>query len=49
MKSKNSISNNRQNEHAFKGLFMALCDLNEFCHNDDWNELTYQVLIKEYR
>lgn len=48
IKSKDSTSNNERNEYAFKGLFMALYDLDIFCRSRDWDELTYQVLIKEY-
>lgn len=48
IKSENSISNNERNEYAFMGLFMALFDLNEFCHSRDWADSTYRILIKEY-
>lgn len=48
IKHKNSISNNEQNVYAFKGLFMALCDLYEFCYSRDWDDLVHQMLIKEY-
>lgn len=48
IKSKNSVSNNKQNEYAFKGLFMALCDLHEFCDSHIWDDSIYQILMKEY-
>ncbi len=48
IKSENSISNNERNVYAFKGLFMALSDLDEFCCSCDWDDSTCQVLIREY-
>lgn len=48
IKSRDSISNNEQNSYAFKGLFMALYDMDEFCHSRDWDDSIYQMLVKEY-